>query len=53
MKRGFGIGLYVCKHTFNSYEGKIWMESEEGVGTDIHIKLPIKLFFQFIIATSR
>ncbi|NPE28213.1 hypothetical protein HNV12_09640 [Methanococcoides sp. SA1] len=40
-KGGVDVGLYICKHAVNAHEGKIWVESEEGVGTDIHITLPI------------
>lgn len=39
---GVGIGLYICKHVVNAHKGKIWMESEEGVGTDVHMTLPMQ-----------
>ncbi len=37
---GFGLGLAICKELVERMEGSIFLESEEGVGTRIVIKLP-------------
>ncbi|MBN2487491.1 MAG: GHKL domain-containing protein [Methanosarcinaceae archaeon] len=37
---GTGVGLYICKNIVEAHKGKIWIESEEGVGTTVHVKLP-------------
>ena len=37
---GTGIGLYISKLIVEVHEGKIWAESEEGVGTTFHVLLP-------------
>jgi signal transduction histidine kinase/ligand-binding sensor domain-containing protein/DNA-binding response OmpR family regulator len=36
---GFGIGLYLVKHSVESHQGKISFESEQGKGTSFHISL--------------
>jgi hypothetical protein len=37
---GTGVGLYICKNIVEAHKGEIWVESEEGVGTTVHVKLP-------------
>lgn len=38
---GTGIGLTICKNIVDKYDGKIWFESEENIGTKFFISIPI------------
>ena len=38
---GYGISLFLCKHEIEAMNGRIWYESEEGVGTTFSFKLPV------------
>ena len=40
---GYGISLYLAKHEIEAMGGRIWFESEEGVGSTFSIKVPISL----------
>jgi len=35
-----GIGLFLCKEFIDKHNGKIWVESEEGVGSVFYFSLP-------------
>ncbi len=37
---GFGIGLYLSAELIKRHNGKIWAESEKGVGSTFHFQLP-------------
>lgn len=37
---GTGIGLTICKNIVEKYNGKIWFDSEENIGTKFYISIP-------------
>jgi putative PEP-CTERM system histidine kinase len=41
--KGLGIGLYQCKAIVEAHEGRIEVETEEGVGTTFRVILPFRL----------
>lgn len=36
---GTGLGLAICKKIVDQHQGKIWVESDEGIGTRFYIEL--------------
>lgn len=38
---GYGLSLYLCKHEVEAMNGRMWFESQEGVGTTFSISLPV------------
>jgi signal transduction histidine kinase len=38
--RGTGLGLFICRQIVRAHGGEIWAESQVGVGTTFHIRLP-------------
>lgn len=40
---GTGLGLYVCQKQVELMNGEIWLESEKGLGTVFHIRIPVGL----------
>lgn len=41
-EKGTGLGLILCKEFVEKHAGKIWAESEVGLGTTFWIELPLK-----------
>jgi signal transduction histidine kinase len=35
----FGLGLSICKQLVEAHDGKIWLESKEGLGSSFHVQL--------------
>ncbi len=42
-ERGTGLGLILCKEFTEKNGGKIWIESEPGAGTIVHLTLPLSV----------
>ncbi|WPU96972.1 PAS domain-containing sensor histidine kinase [Mucilaginibacter sabulilitoris] len=40
---GSGIGLYLCAEIIQRHEGKIWVNSQPGVGSIFHFSLPTQI----------
>ena len=40
--QGLESGFYICKNIVSAHSGEIWIESEEGSGTTVHVRLPKK-----------
>ena len=36
----YGLGLYISKQIIEAHHGKIWVESQEGLGATFYIEVP-------------
>ena len=41
-EKGSGLGLSIVKNIIEGHRGKVWIESEAGVGTKVFVTLPRK-----------
>ncbi|WP_235216680.1 PAS domain-containing sensor histidine kinase [Archangium violaceum] len=39
---GLGLGLYICRHLVERHGGRIWAESQNGLGTTFRFTLPVE-----------
>ncbi len=39
---GLGMGLYISKEIISKHHGKIWVESEKGIGSTFFFSLPVR-----------
>jgi PAS domain S-box-containing protein len=38
---GIGLGLYLCRQIIHAHKGTVWVESEEGKGSNFYFSIPI------------
>ncbi|GAB3918696.1 hypothetical protein GCM10028804_08990 [Larkinella terrae] len=43
-EKGVGLGLFLCQEYAEEQNGKLWFESEQGIGTSFYLSLPIAVF---------
>jgi signal transduction histidine kinase len=41
LRKGSGLGLYICKMLINEFGGEIWLKSKLGKGTIFYFSLPV------------
>lgn len=41
-RRGFGLGLYICRLIIEAHHGRIWVDSALGRGSAFHFALPLQ-----------
>jgi two-component system sensor histidine kinase DctS len=38
---GMGMGLNICRSVVEGHQGRLWFESQSGIGTVFHVRLPV------------
>ncbi|THB68689.1 MAG: response regulator [Desulfovibrio sp.] len=51
--RGTGLGLAICHNVVSRYDGLIWAESTVGLGAELVVELPRKLFGKHPVPLER
>jgi signal transduction histidine kinase len=51
-KGGTGLGTKIVKDVVDAHKRKIWVESEPGVGTTFHLRLPLDPAFLIRVGVS-
>jgi two-component system phosphate regulon sensor histidine kinase PhoR len=39
--QGAGLGMSIVRHIVQAHQGEIWLESQLGLGTSVHVELPV------------
>jgi two-component system, OmpR family, phosphate regulon sensor histidine kinase PhoR len=37
---GTGLGLYICRELVQRLNGRIWVDGNQGRGSQVHVELP-------------
>jgi signal transduction histidine kinase len=40
--QGAGLGMSIVRHIVQAHRGEIWLESQLGLGTSVHVELPLR-----------
>lgn len=49
---GAGLGLAICKNLIALFDGKIWVESERGKGSEFYFTIPLKVVKKPVIVSK-
>ncbi|SDD27565.1 Signal transduction histidine kinase [Mucilaginibacter pineti] len=52
-EKSFGLGLSICRQIIEKHNGKIWLQSNTGLGTTFYVFLPYETETLNLLATER